>query len=83
LRGAFSGMSEDYFDEALKDARVLARRISPEDFESLKKHWEKRSFTLIAYMLRRYGLEFKGLTHLEILVDELLDMKEQETETGR
>lgn len=70
-------MSEDYFDEALKDAKVLAGRISPDDYESLKKHWNNKSFTLIAYMLRRYGLEFKGLTYLEILVGELLDIKEQ------
>ena len=70
-------MSEDYFDEALRDAKVLAGRISPNDYESLKKYWRNRSFTLIAYMLRRYGLEFKGLTYLEILVGELLDIKEQ------
>ncbi len=76
-RGAFSGMSEDYFDEALRDAKVLAGRISPNDYESLKKYWRNKSFTLIAYMLRRYGLEFKGLTYLEILVGELLDIKEQ------
>lgn len=77
LRGAFPGMSRNYFDEALKDAKVLAGRISPDDFESLKKYWENKSFMVIAYMLRRYGLEFKGLTYLEILVTELLSIKEQ------
>jgi hypothetical protein len=28
-------------------------------------------------MLRRYGIEFKGLTYLERLVDELIKMKEK------
>jgi hypothetical protein len=79
LRGAFSGMSEDYFEEALKDARVLARRISPDDYENLKKYWENKSYTFIAYMLRRYGIEFKGLTHLETLVNELKNIKEKRT----
>ena len=73
-------MSEDYFDEALKDAKVLAGRISADDYQSLKKYWDSRSFTLIAYMLRRYGLEFKGLTYLETLVSELLNMKEQSSD---
>ena len=73
-------MSEEYFDEALKDAKVLAGRISPDDYQSLKKYWDSKSFTLIAYMLRRYGLEFKGLTYLETLVSELLNMKEESSD---
>lgn len=79
MRGAFSGMSEDYFEEALKDARVLARRISADDYENLKKYWANKSYTFIAYMLRRYGIEFKGLTHLETLVNELQNIKEKRT----
>lgn len=74
-------MSLDYFEEALKDAKVLAGRISPDDYESLKRYWENKSFTMIAYMLRRYGMEFKGLTYLEILVNELLNIKEQRVES--
>ena len=46
-------------------------------------YWEKKSYTLIAYMLRRYGLEFKGLTYLEALVSELIKMKEKETESEK
>ena len=74
-------MSLDYFEEALKDAKVLAGRIGPDDYESLKKYWENKSFTMIAYMLRRYGMEFKGLTYLEILVRELLNIKKQRVES--
>ena len=74
-------MSLDYVEEALSDAKVLAGRISSDDYESLKKYWGNKSYTLIAYMLRRYGMEFKGLTYLEILVNELLNRREQKAET--
>jgi hypothetical protein len=69
-------MTEDYFTAGERDARVLAKRISREDYENLKVQWNNRNYTLIAYMLRRYGLDFKGLTYLETLVDELVKMKE-------
>ena len=69
-------MSDDYFDAAARDAEILAKRISPDDYENLKKYWENKSFTSIAFMLRRYGLEFKGLTYLEVLVNEVLKRKE-------
>ena len=71
-------MSKDYYDEALKDAGILAKRIILEDYENLKKYWKNKSYTLIAFMLRRYGLEFKGLTYLETMVKELFEMKRQE-----
>jgi len=74
-------VSEDIFDEALKDAKNLAGRISPDDYETLKRYWEKKSFTLIAFLLRRYGIEFKGITYLETLIDELIKMKERKIET--
>ena len=70
-------MSDDAFDEASRDAKNLLGRINADDYETLKQYWEKKSFTLIAYMLRRYGIEFKGLTYLERLVDELIKMKEK------
>lgn len=70
-------MSEDIFTEASRDAKVLLGRVSPDDYETLKQYWQKRSFTLIAYMLRRYGIEFKGITHLEALMNELIKMKGQ------
>lgn len=70
-------MSDDFSDEASRDAKNLLGRINPDDYETLKQYWQKKSFTLIAYMLRRYGIEFKGLTYLERLVDELIKMKEE------
>ena len=70
-------MSDNYFDMAARDAEILAKRISLEDYESLKKYWENKSLTSIAFMLRRYGLEFKGLTYLEVLVSEVLKKKEK------
>ncbi len=70
-------MSDDFSDEASRDAKNLLGRINPDDYETLKQYWQKKSFTLIAYMLRRYGIEFKGLTYLERLVDELIKMKEK------
>jgi len=45
----------------------------------LKTYWQSKSFTLIASMLRRYGIDFKGLTYLETLMDELFKIKEQKT----
>lgn len=70
-------MSEDITEEASKDAERLAARIKPEDYELLKQHWQKKSFSSIVFMLRRYGIEFKGLTYLEFLVEELIKTKEQ------
>ena len=70
-------MSDDISDEASRDAKNLLGRINPDDYETLKQYWQKKSFTLIAYMLRRYGIEFKGLTYLERLVSELIRMKEE------
>ena len=70
-------MSGDISDEASRDARNLLGRINPDDYQTLKQYWQKKSFTLIAYMLRRYGVEFKGLTYLERLVDELIRMREE------
>jgi hypothetical protein len=77
LEGRLLRVSSNYFDTAAKDADILAKRISPEDYENLKKYWENKSFTSIAFMLRRYGLEFKGLTYLEVLVNEVLKKKER------
>jgi len=70
-----------HYDEDMKDARIFAKRISPDDYEILRKYWKNKSFTIIAFILRRYGLEFKGLTHLETMVKELFDMKGQKNRT--
>lgn len=72
---------EDVFDEAFRDVKKLIKRISSYDYKTLNMYLEKKSFTLIAYMLRRYGIEFKGLTHLETMVSELIKMKEQKKVT--
>ncbi|MBS7615430.1 hypothetical protein KEJ18_06865 [Candidatus Bathyarchaeota archaeon] len=69
-------MSEDYFSMGERDAKILAKKISREDYEALKVHWKNRNYTLLAFMLRRYGLDFKGLTYLETLVNELIKIKE-------
>ncbi len=73
-------MSEDYFIAGEKDAKVLAKKISREDYENLKVHWKNKNYTMLAYMLRRYGLDFKGLTYLETLVNELVKLKEPESQ---
>jgi len=73
---AFS-VPEDIVDEALKNAKNLVKRISPDDYATLKLYWQKKNYALIAFVLRKYGIEFKGLTYLEVLVDELIRMREQ------
>lgn len=70
-------MSRHVSDEALRDAEKLASRISPHDYGTLKIHWEMKSYALIAHMLRRYGFEYKGLAHLETLVEEVIRTKEE------
>jgi len=70
-------MSDDIAEEASKDAEKLVKKIIPDDYAALKIHRQKRNFAVIAFMLRKYGIEFKGLTYLELLVDELIKMKEQ------
>jgi len=50
----------------------LVRRINPDDSATLKLYWEKKSFACITFMLRKYGIDFKGVTYLEVLVDELI-----------
>ncbi|MEM2129837.1 MAG: hypothetical protein QXZ70_04480 [Candidatus Bathyarchaeia archaeon] len=69
-------MSENYFSLGERDAKILARKISLEDYETIKVHWKNKNYTLIAYMLRKYGLDFKGLTYLETLINELIKIKE-------
>jgi len=69
-------MSEDYYAIGERDAKILAKKISCEDYETLKVHWKNKNYTLLAFMLRRYGLDFKGLTYLETLVNDLIKIKE-------
>jgi len=64
---------EGYVNEAevQKDAERLVDAISSEDYEAVKEHWRTRSFMSIAFVLRKYGLEFKGITYMERLMEEL------------
>jgi hypothetical protein len=63
--------------EVQKDASRLADTITSEDYEDVKKHWQTRSFMFIAFVLRKYGLEFKGITYMERLMEELSILMEK------
>jgi hypothetical protein len=73
-------MSENYFTEGERDAKILAKKISHEDYENLKVQWKNRNYSFLAYMLRRYGLDFRGLTYLETLVNEIIKIKEPQSQ---
>jgi hypothetical protein len=70
---------EGYVNEAevQKDAKRLADSITTEDYEAAKEHWRTRSFMSIAFILRKYGLEFKGITFMEKLMEELTKLIEK------
>lgn len=70
-------MSQDVVEEASKDAENLFRRVHPDDYASLKLQWQKKNFYLIAFILKRYGIDFKGLTYMEVLVDKLIKLREE------
>jgi len=59
-------------DEVLREARLLANRIIEEDARLIRKFWEDRNYGLIAIVLRKYGLEFKGIIYTEELIKEFL-----------
>jgi len=65
--------------EVLKDAETLATKISLEDYQSITRFWQSRSFASVASVLRKYGLEFKGITYMEALMNELLRMRKTST----
>ncbi len=64
---------EGYVNEAevQKDAERLMNAVSSEDYEAMKEHWRTRSFMSLAFLLKKYGLEFKGITYTEKLMEEL------------
>ena len=64
---------EGYVNEAevQKDAKRLANSMTSEDYEDVKEHWRTKNFMSIAFVLRKYGLEFKGITYMERLIEEL------------
>ncbi|HIE18818.1 TPA: hypothetical protein EYP75_03740 [Candidatus Bathyarchaeota archaeon] len=58
--------------EVLKEAKLLANRITEEDVELIRNLWEDRDYDVIAIVLRKYGLEFKGIVYTEKLIKEFL-----------
>jgi len=72
---------EGYVNEAevQKDAKRLVDAISSEDYNAVKEHWRTRSFMSIAFVLRNYGLEFKGITYMERLMEELSKLMEKKS----
>ena len=59
-------------DEVLREAKFLASRAKPEDIKQIKEFWEDKNYDLLVFILRRYGLEFKGITYTEELIKEFL-----------
>ena len=47
------------------------------DLELIRKFWEDKNFYYIAYVLKKYGLEFKGIIHTDYLIKELLGIIER------
>jgi|GEM_PF-2410720 hypothetical protein len=70
---------EGYVNEAevQKDAERLMNVVSPEDYEALREYWQTRSFLSLAFLLKKYGLEFKGITFTERLMEELSRLKQK------
>ena len=75
---------EGYVNEAevQKDARRLANSMTSEDYEAVKEHWRTKNFMSIAFVLRKYGLEFKGITYMERLIEELSKLMEKKSPTS-
>ena len=63
-------------EELKRDIKRLAKSISRDDYDLVKELWRTRSFMSLAVMLKKYGLEFKGITYMERLISELTKMKE-------
>ena len=59
-------------DKVLKEAKFLASKIIEEDVELVRKAWEDKDYVLAAFVLRKYGLEFKGIFYTEDLIKEFL-----------
>jgi len=70
---------EGYINDAevQKDAERLANAVSSEDYEALREHWRTRSFLSLAFLLKKYGLEFKGITYMEKLMEKIAILKQK------
>ena len=64
-------------DEVLREAELLAERIMEKDIGRIRKFWKDRNFSSIASLLKRYGLEFKGIIHTDNLIEEFLRIIER------
>ncbi len=64
---------EGYINEAeiKKDAERLSCSLTTEDYEAIKKYWQTKSLLSFASILRKYGIDFKGITYMERLMNEL------------
>jgi len=67
-------------DEVLREATILARRMVERDVVSIMRFWRDKDYHMIAFMLKRYGLEFKGIIYTEELIKELLGILEKNAE---
>ena len=63
--------------EVLKKAKLLADRIKDEDLEMIKRFWEERNYDVLTIILRKYGLEFKGIVYIQELIKEFLKIVEK------
>lgn len=55
-------------DELMREAKLLADRISGDNTGLIGKYWEEKNYWLVAFLLKKYGLEFKGITYTEELI---------------
>jgi len=62
-------------NEVLREAKLLASRITNEDIRLVRKFWDERSYELIVIILKKYGLEFKGIVYTEELIKRVLKIK--------
>ena len=66
--------------KASRDAKDLAKRMSLDEYDHLRSFWQRKRYATIAFVLRRHGLEFKGISYLESLMNELVSIMEQRHE---
>jgi len=59
-------------DEVLREAAILAKRMIEKDVALIMRFWRDKDYQMIAFMLKKYGLEFKGIIYIEELIKELL-----------
>jgi hypothetical protein len=63
--------------KASRDAKDLAKRMSLDEYDDLRSFWQRKRYATIAFVLRKHGLEFKGISYIEALMNELVSIMEQ------